>query len=53
MLSASQHFPGETGRVWSVDLYGLTPAFKQRTFPASAGIKQIRVGDSATAQVRL
>jgi len=30
-----------------VDLYGLTPAFKQRTFPASAGIKQIRVGDSS------
>jgi type IV pilus assembly protein PilQ len=27
-----------------VDLYGLTPAFKQRSFPSSAGIKQIRVG---------
>ncbi|MGK2944552.1 MAG: type IV pilus secretin PilQ [Desulfuromonadales bacterium] len=27
-----------------VDLYGLKPAFKERSFPADAGFKQVRVG---------
>jgi type IV pilus assembly protein PilQ len=27
-----------------IDLYGLKPAFKERSFPADAGFKQVRVG---------
>jgi len=46
MLSASSILPWETAASGRRSLRS-DPAFKQRTFPASAGIKQIRVGDSS------